>query len=127
MSTAGFPIPIATPPLNGKAFSEPWARYFKWLGDDNLQANKFEDVRGVPGARYTINANACLLSFEASAALVSPVEIPLPMRSLAPFEVRTDTAAEWYPSQSKTVTIPVGARFAQAWYIVDPRATRSTP
>jgi hypothetical protein len=135
MSANGFPIPIATPFFDGKSLSAPWARFLKWLGDDGLQANNLVDVRGVAGAKYTLNGNACLLTFEAS-PLLTPVDIPLPMRALAPFDLRYQkyvnsggnvtltTESVWYPSQTKKITIPTGARYAQAWYIVDPRASK---
>lgn len=133
MSKQLFPIPVTTPIMQnagGNQFGITWQKYLKAIGDDLLTANLVKDVTeqvqdpNFPldptkkitvntGLKYTINANICACTFEAT--LTANKVLRLPYVSLLGFSVDSTV----YPAGTKQVTIPAGTGFTQFWYIVD--------
>lgn len=120
MSSNLFPTPVDTPITSPdgstRDFSPPWARYFKVIGDDLLEANNVRNLTGNSAFKYTLNGNHCDCTYWIPADASIDAVIALPFTALLAFDVNGTV----YPAGTKSITIPKTTHYAHFWFTVLP-------
>ena len=124
MSKNLMPMPVGGDILQSpSAFSMPYMKYLKAIGDDLLTANKVVNNADTKDFKYTINANICFFTYYTTTPSVTDITIALPYKALLAFDV----GGSIYSPGTKNIIILANKNYVQGWYVCDFDNTAKTP